>query len=136
MPDFAHIANSFATDPVASLLLAMPLSFALIIPSARIWWIHGPLAALFLTASLFLSNQRNLAFDSYLVALFAFPAICRDIPNQPMLYRIGIFWFSAFALLAAAIYAASERPRPSSPIETIVADRRPSAATIREDHLT
>ncbi|TIO28613.1 hypothetical protein, partial [Mesorhizobium sp.] len=89
MPDFAHIATSFANDPLASLLLAIPLSFALIVFSAKIWWIHGPLAVLLLTASIFFHDQRHLALDSFLVGLFAFPPLCRDIPNLPLLFRIG-----------------------------------------------
>lgn len=102
MPDFAHIASSFATDPLASLMLAIPLSFALIVVSERIWWVHGPLALLLLIVSILFLDQRHLALDSFLVGLFAFPPLCRDIPNQPMLFRIGILWFSAFALVAAS----------------------------------
>ncbi|WP_288142449.1 hypothetical protein [Mesorhizobium sp.] len=65
MPDFAHIATSFVNDPLASLLLAIPLSFALIAFSAKIWWIHGPLAVLLLTVSIFFHDQRHLALDSF-----------------------------------------------------------------------
>ncbi|RWQ32537.1 MAG: hypothetical protein EOS21_31395, partial [Mesorhizobium sp.] len=69
MPDFAHIASSFATDPLAGLLLAIPLSFALITVSAKLWWVHAPLAALLLVASILLHDQRHLAFDSFRVGL-------------------------------------------------------------------
>ncbi|MGH0264806.1 hypothetical protein NKY45_25630 [Sinorhizobium meliloti] len=89
MPDFAHIASSFATDPLASLMLAIPLSFALIVVSERIWWVHGPFALALLIVSILFLDQRHLALDSFLVGLFAVPPLCRDIPNQPTLFRIG-----------------------------------------------
>ncbi|RWC82907.1 hypothetical protein EN858_29860 [Mesorhizobium sp. M4B.F.Ca.ET.215.01.1.1] len=130
MPDFAHIANSIANDPLASLLLAIPISFALIVLSSRIWWVHGPFAVLLLAVSILFQSQRNLAFDSFLVGLFAFPPLCRDIPNQPLLFRIGIFWFSAFALVAAAIYAAGDRAQPATPSDKLHVDRAPPAVTI------
>ncbi|MBD9524492.1 hypothetical protein IB262_31905 [Ensifer sp. ENS02] len=136
MPDFAHIANSFATDPLASLLLAIPLSFALIVVSEKIWWVHAPLAAALLIVSILFLDQRHLALDCFLVGLFAFPPLCRDIPNQPLLFRIGIFWFSAFALIAAVIYAAGERVQHVAPIDKLLVGRASPAATINEDHLT
>lgn len=118
MPDFAHIASSFATDPLASLMLAIPLSFALIVVSERIWWVHGPLALVLLILSILCLDQRHLALDSFLVGLFAFPPLCRDIPNQPMLFRIGILWFSAFALVAAVLYAAGGRVHHATPLDS------------------
>lgn len=130
MPDFAHIAISFANDSFASLLLAIPLSFALIIFSAKIWWVHAPLAVLILIVSIFFHDQRHLALDSFLVGLFAFPPLCRDIPNRPLLFRIGIFWFSAFALIAAVIYAAGDRAQHLTPIDKLFVDRMPSAPLI------
>lgn len=132
MPSVAHIANSFATDPLASLLLAIPLSFALIVASERIWWIHAPLAAALLIVSIFFLNQRHLSLDCFLVGLFAFPPLCRDIPNQPLLFRIGVFWFSAFALIAAVIYAAGDRVQHVAPIDKLFVDRvAPAATTMR-----
>ncbi|WP_104668209.1 hypothetical protein [Ensifer adhaerens] len=136
MPDFARIANAFATDPLASLLLAIPLSFALIVVSEKIWWVHAPLAAALLIVSILFLDQRHLALDCFLVGLFAFPPLCRDIPNQPLLFRIGIFWFSAFALIAAVIYAAGDRVQHVAPIDKLFVGRASPAATINEDHLT
>jgi hypothetical protein len=130
LPDFAHIASSFATDPLAGLLLAIPLSFALLTLSAKLWWVHGPLAALLLVASILLHDQRHLAFDSFLVGLFAFPPLCRDIPNKLLLYRVGIFWLSAFTLIAAVTYAAGDRASNASPIDQIFVGREPTAVTI------
>lgn len=130
MPDFAHIASSFATDPLASLLLAIPLSFALIVVSERIWWVHGPFALVLLILSILFLDRRHLALDSFLVGLFAFPPLCRDIPNQPMLFRIGILWFSAFALVAAIIYAAGGRVHRATPLDKLFVDREAPAATI------
>jgi hypothetical protein len=129
LPDFAHIANSFATDPLASLLLAIPLSFALIVVSEKIWWVHAPLSAALLIVSILFLDQRHLALDCFLVGLFAFPPLCRDIPNQPLLFRIGIFWFSAFALIAAVIYAAGDRVQHVAPIDKLFAGRASPAAT-------
>ncbi|WP_341858092.1 hypothetical protein [Sinorhizobium medicae] len=74
-------------------MLAIPLSFALIVVSERIWWVHGPFALVLLIVSILFLDQRHLALDSFLVGLFAFPQLCRDIPNQPMLFRAG---FSGF----------------------------------------
>ena len=128
MPDFAHIAKSFAIDPLAGLQLAIPLSFVLILPAQRIWWVHAPLAAILFIASLFTQDERHLAFDSFLVGLVAFAALCRDIPNQTLVYRVGILWFSAFALIAAVIYAAGDRVRHAMPIERVFVDRSFSAA--------
>ncbi|MDX0574677.1 hypothetical protein GOD68_31495 [Sinorhizobium medicae] len=130
MPDFAHIASSFATDPLASLMLAIPLSFALIVFSERIWWVHGPFALALLILSILFLDRRHLALDSFLVGLFAFPPLCRDIPNQPMLFRIGILWFSAFALVAAIIYAAGGRVNHATPLDKLFVDRASPAATI------
>ncbi|WP_245477608.1 hypothetical protein [Mesorhizobium sp. M5C.F.Cr.IN.023.01.1.1] len=79
MPDFAHIVTSFVNDPLASLLLAIPLSFALIAFSAKIWWIHGPLAVLLQTVSIFFHDQRHLALDSF-GRSFRFPAA---LPGRP-----------------------------------------------------
>ncbi|MDX0234323.1 hypothetical protein GOC14_27975 [Sinorhizobium meliloti] len=129
MLDFAHIASSFATDPLASLTLAIPLSFALIVVSERIWWVHGPFALVLLILSLFFLDRRHLALDSFLVGLFAFPPLCRDIPNQP-LFRIGVLWFSAFALVAAILYAAGGRVHHVTPLDKLFVDREAPAATI------
>lgn len=129
MSDFAHIANSFATDPLASLLLAIPLSFALIVVSEKNWWVHAPLAAALLIVSILCLDQRHLALDCFLVSLFAIPPLCRDIPNQPLLFRIGIFWFSAFALIAAVIYAAGDRVQHVAPIDKLFVGRASPAAT-------
>lgn len=82
MPDLAHIATSLVTDPLAGLLLAIPLSIALIIPAQKLWWIHAPLAISLLILSLAFHDKRHLSFDSYLVGLFAFAAVSRDIPNS------------------------------------------------------
>ncbi|MDW9776194.1 hypothetical protein GOA89_31030 [Sinorhizobium meliloti] len=130
MPDFARIASSFATDPLASLMLAIPLSFALIVVSERIWWVHGPFALVLLILSILFFDRRHLALDSFLVGLFAFPSLCRDIPNQRMLFRIGILWFSAFALVAAIIYAAGGRVNHATPLDKLFVDHASPAATI------
>ena len=130
MPDFAHIANAFATDPLAGMLLAIALSFVLVILSERLWWIHGAFGLLLLIVSIIVHDQRHLSFDSFLVALFAFPPLCRDIPNQPLLFRIGISWFAAFALLAAVISAAGDRAQHVTPIDKLFVDRAFSVATI------
>ncbi len=108
MSEIAYIALSFARDPMACLLLAILLSFLLIIASSKIWWVHGTLAALFLTVSLFFHEQRQMSFDAFLIGLFAYPAVCRDIPNQLLVYRVGIYWFSAFTLIALCSYAAGD----------------------------
>jgi hypothetical protein len=79
LPGFAHIANSTANNPLASLLVAIPISFALIVLSSRIWCAHGPFAVLLLAVSILFQGQRNLAFDSF---LFAFPPLCRNIPTS------------------------------------------------------
>ncbi|VTZ59922.1 hypothetical protein EMEDMD4_1280109 [Sinorhizobium medicae] len=71
-------------------MLAIPLSFALIVVSERIWWAHGPFALVLLILSILFLDRRHLALDSFLVGLFAFPPLCRDIPNQPMLFRISL----------------------------------------------
>jgi hypothetical protein len=118
LPDLAHIANSIATDPLAGLLLAIPFSLALIIPCERVWWIHAPVALAFLGVSLVSHEPRHLAFDSYLIGFFAFAAVCRDIPNRPLLYRVGILWFAACALVAALIFAAYREPQLPIPPET------------------
>jgi hypothetical protein len=59
-------------------------------------------------AASFLQPSRHLAFDSYLVGFFAFAAVCRDIPNRPWLYRVGILWFAAFTCVAAVFYVADD----------------------------
>ncbi|WP_370007055.1 hypothetical protein [Sinorhizobium fredii] len=110
-------------------MLAIPLSFALIVVSERFWWVHGPLALVLLIDSILFLDQHRLALDSFLVGLFAFPPLCRDIPNQPLLFRIGILWFSAFALVAAVIYAAGGRAH-ATPIDNSFVDRASPAATI------
>lgn len=133
MPDLAHIATSLATDPLAGLLLAIPLSIALIIPAQKLWWIHAPLAISLLILSLAFHDERHLSFDSYLVGLFAFAAVSRDIPNQPLLYRIGISWFASFALIAAVIYAAGERIQHRIPLERLLSEPAISAALIKRD---
>ncbi|WGI76156.1 hypothetical protein QC756_19120 (plasmid) [Sinorhizobium meliloti] len=111
-------------------MLAIPLSFALIVVSERIWWVHGPFALALLILSILFLDRRHLALDSFLVGLFAFPPLCRDIPNQPMLFRIGILWFSAFALVAAIIYAAGGRVQHATPRDKLFVDREAPAATI------
>ncbi len=129
MPDLAHIATSLATDPLAGLLLAI----ALIIPAQRLWWIHALLAAFLLILSLAFHDKRHLSFDSYLVGLLAFAAVSRDIPNQPLLYRIGISWFACFALISAVIYAAGERIQHRTPLERPFSEPAISAALIKRD---
>lgn len=133
MPDFAHIAVSFATDPLAGLLLAIPLSIVLIIPAERLWWLHAPLAAILFIGSLVFHEKRHLSFDSHLVGLVAFAAVSKDIPNQPLLYRIGVAWFAAFALIAAIIYAAGERIEHTVPVEKLFQAPAVSAASIKRD---
>lgn len=133
MPDLAHIATSLATDPLAGLLLAIPLSIALIIPAQKLWWIHAPLAISLLILSLAFHDKRHLSFDSYLVGLFAFAAVSRDILNQPLLYRIGISWFASFALISAVIYAAGERIQHRIPFERLLSEPAISAALIKKD---
>ena len=91
---------------------------------------HGPLALVLLIVSILFLDQRHLALDSFLVGLFAFPPLCRDIPNQPMLFRIGILWFSAFALVAAVLYAAGGRVHHATPLDKVFVDREAPAATI------
>ncbi|WP_234893757.1 hypothetical protein [Sinorhizobium meliloti] len=136
MPDFAHIASSFATDPLASLMLAIPLSFALIVVSERIWWVHGPFALVLLIVSILFLDRRHLALDSFLVGLFAFPPLCRDIPNQPMLFRIGILWFSAFALVAAFLDAAGRSSAPRHTARQAIRRPRVSSRNHHEGQLT
>lgn len=133
MPDLAQIATSLATDPLAGLLLAIPLSIALIIPAQKLWWIHAPLAISLLILSLAFHDKRHLSFDSYLVGLFAFAVVSRDIPNQPLLYRIGISWFASFALISAVIYAAGERIQHRIPLERLLSEPAISAALIKRD---
>lgn len=111
-------------------MLAIPLSFALIVVSERIWWVHGPFALVLLILSILFFDRRHLALDSFLVGLFAFPSLCRDIPNQRMLFRIGILWFSAFALVAAIIYAAGGRVNHATPLDKLFVDHASPAATI------
>lgn len=53
----------------------------------------------------------------------------RDIPNQPMLFRIGTFWFSVFALIAAVIYAAGDRVQHVTPLDKLFVDRASPSAT-------
>ncbi|WP_287395842.1 hypothetical protein [Mesorhizobium sp.] len=67
---------------------------------------------------------------AFWVGLFAFPPLCRDIPNQLLLFRIGIFWFSAFAIIAAIIYAAGDRAQPALPVDNLHVDRATPAVTI------
>lgn len=110
-------------------MLAIPLSFALIVVPEKFWWVHGPLALVLLIDSILFLDQHHLALDSFLVGLFAFPPLCRDIPNQPLLFRIGILWFSAFALVAAVIYAAGGRVQHATPIDKLFVDRGSLAAT-------
>lgn len=134
MPDLAHIGASFATDPLAGLLLAIPLSIVLIIPAQKLWWIHAPLATLLLILSLIAQDKRHLSFDSYLVGIFAFAAVSRDIPNQPLLYRIGVSWFAAFATISAIIYAAGDRVHHSTPVERFFSEPAISATLIKRDN--
>jgi hypothetical protein len=96
LPDIAHIATSLATDALVGLLLAIPFSIVLTIPVQKRWWIHPPLAIFLLILSVTFHDKRHRSFDSYLVGLFTSAAVSRDIPNQPLLYRIGISWFAAF----------------------------------------
>uniref|UniRef100_A0A7C1NVR1 Uncharacterized protein n=1 Tax=Agrobacterium albertimagni TaxID=147266 RepID=A0A7C1NVR1_9HYPH len=133
MPDFAHIATSLATDPLAGLLLAIPLSIALVIPAQKLWWIHALIAAFLLILSLAFHDKRHLSFDSYLVGLFAFAAVSRDISHQPLLYHIGIFWFASFALISAVIYAPGERIGHKTPLERPFSEPAVSAALIKRD---
>lgn len=118
---------------MAGLLLAIPLSIALIIPAQKLWWIHAPLAISLLILSLAFHDKRHLSFDSYLVGLFAFAAVSRDIPNQSLLYRIGISWFASFALISAVIYAAGERIQHRIPLERLLSEPAISAALIKRD---
>lgn len=134
MPDLAHIATSLATDPLAGLLLAIPLSIVLVIPAQKLWWIHAPLAICLLILSLGFHEKRHLSFDSYLVGLFAFAAVSRDIPNQPLLYRIGISWFAAFTLISAVLYAAGERIQHSTAPKRLFPEPAISAALIKRDN--
>lgn len=53
-------------------------------------------------------EQRQMSFDAFLIGVFAYPAVCRDIPNQLLVYRVGIYWFSAFTLIALCSYAAGD----------------------------
>ncbi|WP_457812209.1 hypothetical protein [Sinorhizobium meliloti] len=90
---------------------------------------HGPFALALLILSILFLDRRHLALDSFLVGLFAFAPLSRDIPNQPMLFRIGILWFSAFALVAAIIYAAGGRVNHATPLDKLFVDRASPAAT-------
>ncbi|MCX2698896.1 hypothetical protein [Ochrobactrum chromiisoli] len=108
MAEIAHIALNFARDPMACLLLAIVLLFSLIILSLKIWLVHGTIEALFLTVSLFFHEQRQMSFDAFLIGVSACPAVCHDIPNQLLVYRVGIYWFSAFTLIALCSYAAGD----------------------------
>ncbi|MGP3713004.1 hypothetical protein ACS5UA_19500 [Brucella sp. RRSP16] len=110
MAEIAHIALNFARDPMACLLLAILLSFLLIIPSSKIWWVHGIIAALFLTISLFFHEQRQMSLDAFLIGVFAYPAVCRDIPNQPWSIELE---FTGFLRSHLSPYAAT-RPEISS----------------------
>lgn len=130
MPDITHTVIVFASQPLASLMLAISLAFILIITSERIWWIHAPLGLLFLIVSIAFHDQRNLSFDSFLVGLFSFPAICRDIPNQPLLFRVGICWFASFSLIAAVIYAAGGQAQHAAPRGSLLSERADFFATI------
>lgn len=123
MNELAHIAATAATDPTTCLLIVVPLSFALIPLAERVWWIHGPVAIAILAYSLVMHTGRSLPLNSFLVGLFAFAPLCRDIPNTPLLYRISIFWFSGFALLSAAVHAASNEAQisPQTVISTSIA---------------
>jgi len=47
-----------------------------------------------------------------------------------MLFRIEILWFSAFALVAAIIYAAAGRVHHATPLDKLFVDREAPAATI------
>ncbi|WP_457659745.1 hypothetical protein [Sinorhizobium medicae] len=47
-----------------------------------------------------------------------------------MLFRIGILWFSAFALVAAIIYAAGGRVNHATPLDKLFVDHASPAATI------
>jgi hypothetical protein len=49
-----------------------------------------------------------MSFDAFLIGVFAYPAVCRDIPNQLLAYRVGIYWFSAFTLIALCSYVAGD----------------------------
>jgi len=49
-----------------------------------------------------------MSFDVFLIGVFAYPAVCRDIPNQLLVYRVGIYWFSAFTLIALCSEAARD----------------------------
>jgi len=131
LSEIAHIALNFARDPMACLLLAILLSFLLIIPSSKIWWVHGIIAALLLTTSLFFHEQRQMSFDAFLIGVFAYPAVCRDIPNQLLVYRVGIYWFCAFTLIALCSYAAGDLVT-GAPLhdQAILLTRHNSTATV------
>lgn len=101
MPDCAHTANAFATDPLVGLLPAIALSFVLLILSERVWWIHGALGLLLLIVSIIFHDQRHLSFDSFLVAL-----------------------------IAAVISAAGDRVQHVTPIDEQLVNRAFSVATI------
>lgn len=119
MADLTALARVLVDDAPTSLLLAVALSFALLPVCVRLWWAHGPLALLLFTASMFGSGPRHLALDGFLIATAAFPALCRNIPNTPLLYRAGVLWFALFALLATFMQAES-RAKPAPESETLV----------------
>lgn len=109
-------------------MLAIPLSFALIVVSERIWWVHAPFAMVLLIVAILFLDQRHLALDNFLVGLCAFPPLCRDIPNQPMLFRIGTFC-SQCSRSCRVIYAAGDRVQHITPLDKLFVDRASPVAT-------
>jgi len=90
LSELAHIVLNRARDPVVCLLLVILLFFLLIIPSSKnlVGPRHnrGPIPhriAVF-------HEQRQMSFDAFLIGVFAYPAVCRDVPNQRLVYRVGI----------------------------------------------
>ncbi len=72
-----------------------------------------------------------MSFDAFLIGVFAYPAVCRDIPNQLLVYRVGIYWFCAFTLIALCSYAAGDLVT-GSPLhdQAILPTRHNSTATV------
>ncbi|WP_318877445.1 hypothetical protein [Sinorhizobium meliloti] len=93
MPDFAHIASSFATDPLTSLLLAIPLSFALIVVSERIWWVHGPFALVLLILSIPFSIDVIWRWTAFSSAYSPFHRFAGTFPTSRCFFGSG---FSGF----------------------------------------
>lgn len=56
----------------------------------------------------FRARSHGLSVAGHPVIVFAYPAVCRDIPNQLLVDRVGIYWFCAFTLIALCSYAAGD----------------------------